>query len=182
VISGHEIGPELIEARIGLAVDVVATGAVMDIGRPGQGHLGRCSRDRFQHREILRVAVAAPVDAAHDARDAPRRAMAVRVRFAPAFLFGQLDVDALDAAGGEAVGIRAAAELAVGHDLQADRLLLGHNGADRFVLDRPQPRGIDLAGIEIGASRNDGRGTDEAANLIGAERRVLNAGHWRQAF
>ncbi len=107
--------------------------------------------------------------------------MAVGIGFAPPLRLGQFDADAVDAAGGEAVGIGAAAELAIGHNLEPDRLLLGDGGADRFVFDRAQFRGVDLAGVELGAGVHHRSGTNEAADLVGAERRMLNAGHRTQA-
>src|SRR6185312_8853768 len=180
VISRDHVGPEFIEAWIDAAIDILAAGAVVDIGGAGQGDLRRRMRGRFQHREIARIVVGTPFDAADDARNAPRRAVAMRVRFAPALLFGQLDADTVDAAGGEAVGIGAAAELAIGHDLQADFFLLRDDGADRRILGGAQLRGVDLAGFELFARGDNGSRTNKAADMIGTERRMFT-GHW-QAF
>ena len=64
------------------------------------------------------------------------------------------------------------AEFAVGDRLQADRLLFVDDGLDLAVLDRLQRGGIDLAlgaGLARGLQR---RRPQQAADLIGAERRL----------
>ncbi len=63
-----------------------------------------------------------------------------------------------------------AAELAVGRELQADRGLLVHDLLDLHVLDLAQIVGRDLALLEPGAGFLDLRRTQQAADLVGAER------------
>ena len=67
-----------------------------------------------------------------------------------------------------------AAELAVGDPLEADLLLPPDHLADALVLDGAQRRRVDLVGEELLPRLAQGGGTQEAADVIGAERR----GHW----
>ena len=70
-----------------------------------------------------------------------------------------------------------AAELAVGGDLEARRGLAGDERGDRVVFDGAQFRGVDLAGGMAGARGLDRFGTQEAADDVGAERRVHGHTH-----
>ena len=79
-----------------------------------------------------------------------------------------------------------AAEFAVGHRLQADRFLPGHELGDLGILDRLQPGRRDLAGRAFGARLLDRRAAQQAADLVGAERgfgtlhfRLLLSGRYR---
>ena len=62
-----------------------------------------------------------------------------------------------------------AAELAVGRGLQPDLLLHGHDFADRLVLHRPQPIGVDApGGVVLPGGQQLGR-AQQAAHVVGAE-------------
>ena len=67
---------------------------------------------------------------------------------------------------------RRAAELAVGDALQADVLLHLHDRADRIVLDGLQLRGADAAVLVIVARAQQLLRTQQAADVIGAKRRL----------
>src|SRR5690242_11293269 len=70
-----------------------------------------------------------------------------------------------------------AAELAVGHRLQANRFLLGNELADLRVLDRLEIHRADLPGQPLGARLLDRRAAQQAADLVSAERRLGALAH-----
>ena len=63
-----------------------------------------------------------------------------------------------------------AAELAVGHSLQADILLHAYRPRDRGILDAAQLLARDTAGRMVGARAQQLRRTQQAADMVGAER------------
>ncbi len=65
-----------------------------------------------------------------------------------------------------------APELPVAHHLEACGLLLGHRVADGEVLDAPELRGAEDAGLGLLAGPDQGRWTQQAADVIGAKRRL----------
>src|SRR5215470_16549220 len=64
-----------------------------------------------------------------------------------------------------------AAKLSVGRKLQANGSLLVHDFLDLHILDLAQIVGRDLALLMFGASLLDAGRTQQAADLVGAERR-----------
>jgi GNAT superfamily N-acetyltransferase len=70
-----------------------------------------------------------------------------------------------------------AAEFAIGNRLQTDLFLLAYDAFDLAVLDRFQRRGIDRALGELGARVPQRRRAQQAADMIGAERRRGALGH-----
>ena len=72
--------------------------------------------------------------------------MAMAVRTGPAFLLGHLDLHAGNAGAGEGIRIGAAAELAVGDDLQAELFLQLDHAGDGRILDCRQTLAIERAG------------------------------------
>ena len=71
----------------------------------------------------------------------------------------------------------AATELAIGDDMQARGLLLGHKLGDKPVLDSLQRRGIDGAGGKIGTRLLQLGRTQIGTDHIGAERRIMRICH-----
>src|SRR5262249_35426527 len=67
-----------------------------------------------------------------------------------------------------------AAELTVGRKLEADRGLLVHDLLDLHVLDLAQLFGGNIALFELGARFLDFRWPEQAADLVGAERRLCS--------
>ena len=65
-----------------------------------------------------------------------------------------------------------AAELAIGDRLEADVLLSADDLANARVLERVQIHGRKLAGREFFARRLEALGSQEAADMVGAERRT----------
>ena len=81
---------------------------------------------------------------------------------------------------------RGAAELAVGRGPEAGVLLQADRVADRVVLDGPQLVGADPALREVVAGRQQVGRAEQAADVIGAERRCRArchryAGAWQTA-
>ena len=74
---------------------------------------------------------------------------------------------------------RRAAELSVGRDVQADVLLQGDDIADRLVLDRAQAGGVDPARREIMAGLHQCSRAQQAADVVGPERRLGAGVHGR---
>ena len=72
-----------------------------------------------------------------------------------------------------------AAELAVGGRLQADLVLQADNVADGLVLDLAQGRIVDGAGGVLLARPVQGGGPQQAADVVGPERRTGALGHGR---
>ncbi len=70
-----------------------------------------------------------------------------------------------------------AAEFAVGGELEADLFLLPDDLFDLAVLDRCQRGGVDLALGALLARGFQRRGAQEAADVVGAERRFAAWGH-----
>jgi len=66
---------------------------------------------------------------------------------------------------------RRAAELAVGRGTQTRVALEGHRVADRPVFGRPQPCIVEIAGPVPGSSLEERRWAQQAADVVGPERR-----------
>ena len=82
-------------------------------------------------------------------------------------------VDPLD----EPAPIRAAAELAVGHDLQAHVLLHADDVADALVLDLGKARIVEFPGMMVAERLTQGRRPQQAADMVGAEWRAAGMCH-----
>src|SRR6185312_9945641 len=70
-----------------------------------------------------------------------------------------------------------AAEFAVGRELEPDLFLPLHDARDLSVLDRLQGRGVDLALGEFRARILERGRAQQAADMVGAERRRGALGH-----
>ena len=70
-----------------------------------------------------------------------------------------------------------APEFTIGRELHADVFLLLDQLLDLFVLDRLELRGRDLALLALGARLLQALGAQEAADLVGAERRSCTLRH-----
>src|SRR5262249_49186861 len=77
----------------------------------------------------------------------------------------------------EAAPVRAAAELAIGHHFEADVLLQAHHVADRVVLDGVERLGVDLARGELAERVAQALRPQQAAHVIGTERRPAFSVH-----
>ena len=150
---------------------MLAPGAVVDIGRTRQRDLGRGPRHPLEESEVARVLAARPGDLRHHPGDAARHAVAVRARCAPALGLRHRHLDAGQARGRETVGIGVAPELAVGHDLEAERFLAAHHVADGGVLGRAELAGIAAPRLELGPRRQQLGRAQQAADMFGAEGR-----------
>ena len=86
-------------------------------------------------------------------------------------------VDPLD----EAAPIGAAAEFAVGHDLQPDLLLHLHDIADALILNLRKMRVVDALARMVAECLTQHLRPQQAADMVGAERRAALRlfDHWR---
>jgi len=69
-----------------------------------------------------------------------------------------------------------ATELAVGRRAEADLFLLAHDLLDAVVFETPELVGVDPAGAEGVARLEQTRGAKQAADVVGAERRLRACG------
>src|SRR4029453_550247 len=93
-------------------------------------------------------------------------------RAGPALILRQLDLHAGNAGAGEGIGIGPAPKLAVGDDVEPDLLLQRDHAADGIVLDRAQLVAAELALCVLRSRVQKPRRPHQAADMLGAERRV----------
>ena len=167
----HDVGHEVVEARIGLA----GAFGIPEVGeqrRRGQGDLGDPVGVRAQERELLGGQGAALAQTLHHGQPgwALGRAVAdlgdVGVPLAPQ--------PGVDVHAGEAVDRcrqlaleRLAAKLSVGDHRAAGRLLEGDHVHDGGVLHALEFRGLELAGGQTLACGKELRRAQQAADVIG---------------
>src|SRR5262245_49575681 len=141
----------------------------MNIARARERDLRRAGAQRLEKAKIIRVLRPVPGNAADNPWDAPRHAVAMALRTGPAVLFSHFDLDAGNAGAGECIGIAAAAELAIGDDLQADLFLQLDHAGNRGILDCRECLMIELAGRVLLACAQQFRRPHQAADMFGAE-------------
>ena len=111
-----------------------------------------------------------PAHAAPDHGDRLRGALAGRAALRVRAADG-VDADVAELAVEEAV-IGAAAEFAVGRELQSDALLQRERVLDGLVFGRGQRGLVDFAAREFRAQIEQRLGAEQAADVLGAERRL----------
>ena len=168
-VAGGEIGEEPLEVGIGVEVDRRPPTAEVDHRRRRDRHLRRLRDDRLQVAEVVDLDVA-------DVAQRPDDGEA-----------GRRHVDGVGGigAGGDVAGDGDAAELfeeveveprpavlAVRDAAHPQRLDLTDGGGDRLVLHGAQLVGGDRPGGPLGAGAVDDVGAQQAADLLGAERRL----------
>ena len=167
-----EVGPERLEVRVDRLVDRRPAAAVVDhVGRR-DGQLRHLVAARHAPQELEGVAedrVAEP----HPVVDAQRRGLEVEVAVLVVEVHRELLVGRVDALElvDEVHVPRRTPELAVGRGAQARVALQRHDVADRRVLDLPQPVVVELAGLVPGAGVEQRRRSEQAADVVGTERR-----------
>ena len=128
-------------------------------------------KDRLQKFNVADIDRLAPLHAAVDHRD---RLRDTRPGIAG---FGILAVESIDANVAkltvEIAVVRAAAELAVGREPQADALLQRDRIPDRLVFRLRQRLPIDLAAKEFRPEVEQTLGTQQAADVFRAKRRLM---------
>src|SRR5262245_50837056 len=172
-----EVAVELGHVGIDRARHRVAPVAEMQRGGRRNGHLRRrlvrcrvgVGGDELEMIDHRMDAIAAEL-----ADDAQHHGLGLRALELDLAL-AEIGLDAVDPAE-EVVVPEGAAKLAVGDRLEADVLLLTDDLRDLAVLDRLELLGGDLAALAPPARRFQGGGAQQAAHVIGAERRV-GAGH-----
>src|SRR5262249_31849567 len=161
-----EVMEELIEIGIDALLDAVLGQTEMQHRRRGDGHLRRDLAVGFEKLEVRQHRMVGKADLAHDAQ--PLR-LGLHAAGLDALL-GLADLDAVEHA--EKVEVPpGAAELAVGRKLKAELLLLLDDLFDLAVLDGLELGRGDGALFALGARLFERRGAQEAADMIGAERR-----------
>ncbi len=171
-IGGGEVRVEILEIGIYRLADRLPPAAEMQHRRRGDADLRRPGDDRLQEIEIRPLDRRDPADLAADMHC--RRPEADLGAVAPAEardIFAVVGLDALEPL--EKIHMEiSAAELAVGDPLEADVLLRAHDLADAFVLDCMQVFRREAAGGEFLPRLPQALGTQEAADVVGAERRT----------
>src|SRR5215469_1375169 len=158
-----EIVEELIEIGIDALLDAVLGEAEMQHRRRRDGHLGCDLAVGFEKLEVRQHRMVGKADLAHDAQP-------LRLGLHAAELDALLGLVNLD--GVEKVEVPpGAAELAVARQLKAELFLLLDNLLDLAVLDRLELGGADGALFALGARFLERRRAQEAADMVGTERR-----------
>ena len=148
----RQVGEESFDVRVGVAAREIGAAVEMHRRRRRQRDLRRRLGDAAQELELVERQRLLALQLAF--RVGRRECHLVAVIVAEVEHRG-LDREAVDALD-EPAPIRAAAEFAVGHDLQADVLLHADDVADALVLNLGEARIVEL-------SRHDGRGTLDAS-------------------
>src|SRR5262245_39675479 len=166
-VGGAELGEELLERRVGLLADRGAAGAAVERRRRRNGDLRRARRVRLDELEVLQHRMVGKAELADDAR-ALRAGLQALERDA---LLHHIAFRAVEAP--EKVEVPpGAAELAVGDGLEPHLLLLLDDALDLAVLDRLERGRADLAlGVLLPRLLERSR-TQQAADMVGAERRL----------
>src|SRR6185312_8314948 len=180
-VGGGQVGPELVEVGVHGPVDGRGARAVVDHARRRDRQLRQCRGHLVgQEQEVVGEDRLFELDPAGDRH--PRR---VERGLARLVVHGdaQLLVGLRDAAElvDEVHVPGPAAELAVGGRLEADALLHRDRLHDRRVLRLLERLAGDVARAELLAGVQQGRGTQQAPDVVGAERRLGSLAHGRHA-
>ena len=168
--SDAEVVEEFRHIGIGLAVDAFAAGTEMDDGGRRNADLGGLRGVFLEEAEGVGADSPGPVEAAGDHR-AVRRMGDFLARFlAEMDGHAALDFNAVDGEH-EIVPPVPAAKIAIGDALQSRPFLKGDGVADRFAFDLPQLIGADRALLKPVPGVDQGLGTQQAAEVIGAKGR-----------
>ena len=168
-----------VELGIGLAADAGAPATEVQHRRRRDRDLGpqpRAAQRLDPGPQVLEVGELDVLDVTHLVDDADRRRCELLGTVGLLHGDGDVGLDAAELLEEVEVEI-GAPELAVGDGLQADVGLEAHDLVDRAVLDLAQLRGRDLAaGLLLTRLQQVSR-TEEAADVVGAERRRGAYGH-----
>ena len=182
----RQVGPELLDVRIDVMVDRGVPAAVVDHARRRDRELGRLLRERVvaQERERVGEDRLAQRDLVRHAHR--RRRVVVRPLLVVELHVQRLALDLGDAAERvDEVHVPGGAPLlAVGDRLQPGVALQRDHLAHGVVLDRTQRVAVDPAGLELRPRGAQAIGSQEAADVIGAERgtRALSHVHTDTAY
>ena len=176
-VGGGQVGPELLDVGVDRRVEHGGAAAVVHHVRRrdrllghGRGHLRLGEREVLAEDGAVQVDLAVDVQRGGRALDVARRVMELHFQVAGRLGHAAEGIDEVHVPGG-------AAELPVGGRLQAHLLLHPHRLGDLHVLDGPQVSRRDPAGGEVVAGLVQARRAQQAANVVGAERRAGSAGH-----
>src|SRR5262249_41679737 len=166
LIGIADIVEELIEIGVNVLLDAVLGQTEMQHRRRRDGHLRRDFGVRLEKFEVLEHRMLGEADLADDAQPLRLGLHAAELDA----LLGLVDFDAVEHA--EKVEMPpGAAQLAVGRQLKPEFLLLLDDLFDLAVLDRFELGRRDGALLALGARLLERRGAQEAADVIGTERR-----------
>jgi hypothetical protein len=166
----HRVVPELVEVGVGAGQNGRVAAAKVQRAGAGDGDLRNelgVSADIGEIRHVDRMAPAHPaVDHRDRLASALARCAALRVLAAD-----RIDAEVAELAVEEAV-IGAAAEFAVGRKLQPNALLQRERVLDGLVFGFGQGRLVNFATREFRPLVEQGLGAQQAADVLGAERRL----------
>jgi hypothetical protein len=174
-VGGGDIVEECVEIRVCGLADAFAPAAEMQHRGRGDRNLRRPGGDRLEELEILELDRLCMLHLAGDLQhrrcEAHVAALGVElrgeagVRLHAVQLLEEVDVEVL------------AAEFSVRDPVQAEAFLELHDVADRLVLDLAKLGLGDLALAELFACVDHRLRAQEAADVVGAERRLVACGH-----
>jgi hypothetical protein len=170
VIDAGEVGVELGHVGIGFLVDRAAAAAEMHVAGGGDGLFRGLLGVGFHELEVIDEDALGPRQLAVDAQ-ARRRELDVALRGVEPRLDARRDHGDVGEALEEIEVPEGAAELAVGDRLEPKLLLQLDRVADRLVLDPAQLLGGDGPGFPLVARVEQFLGAQQAADMVGAERR-----------
>ena len=178
-VRGGQVGPELVEVGVDAAVDGGGPAPEEDHVRRRQGHL-RHRRAHLPGQEPVVVGEDRLIEVQRLADGEPGGD-----ELAGALVVAELHHDLVVGAGDAAELVdevhvpRRAAELPVGRRAQSDVLLQRDDVADRVVLDRAQAGGVDAALREVVTGLHQRPRAQQAADVVGPERRLGAGIHGR---
>jgi hypothetical protein len=177
MIGRNHVGPELFDIRVDRSADSVATGKLMDLRRRGDRHFRRFLRERLQEGECRDIHRARPGDPAIDQRERPgdRLPVLVVIDHVRALALDELDAERVQ----ELRQIAHPPKFAVGDGMEADLLLQLDDLAYAAILEPAQLLARGLSRHEIAPRLDQPLRPDQAADMVGAERR---RGSFHQGF
>src|SRR6266436_9535792 len=170
----HGVVPELVEVGVVGGEHGGVAAAEMQRAGAGDGDLGNEPGVGCEELEVRHVDWAGPLHAASDQRDRLAATLADGAGLGAAlgvFAANGVDAEIAELAVEETV-IGAAAEFAVGRELQPDALLQRQRLLDRGVLGGGERLAADFAASEPATLVEQGLRTKQAADVFGSERRV----------
>src|SRR6185437_3498615 len=175
--GGGQVRPELLHVRVHRLVDRGGAAAVVHHVRRGDGQLGYGrgdvgpqERERVREDRVVDLELAVDADRGGGELDVPRGVVELHRQVARRLGHPAEGVDEVHVPGGPA-------ELPVGGRLQADLLLHLDRAGDLKVLHRAQVRRRDPSGREVLTRLQQALRTEQAADVVGAERGARPGGH-----
>src|SRR5262249_19789240 len=167
VIGLGQIVKEFLDVRVDRLADSVPPAAKMQHARTWNRHFRRDAAMRFQELEMVNHRMTGKSDLSHDAHCLGPGLDAVELNA----VLGHEAFDAIEGFQKIEMPPRAAI-FPVGRELEPDLLLSADDLLDFTVLDLAQRSGRNLAALAFPTRLFERRGTQQAADVIGAVRRL----------